>query len=104
MNDEPSLVGCCGLYCSACAIYQQLIKKRAIQLLEVLNAYQFQEIAKEAKEWDPKLAFYPQFEDVLQSLMKMFGEYPWLSGRWWTTSLRDQRVLQGKRILHMRGM
>jgi len=24
----------------------------------------------------PKLAHYPQFEDVLQSLMKMFGECP----------------------------
>ncbi|MCK4477724.1 DUF3795 domain-containing protein [Candidatus Bathyarchaeota archaeon] len=76
MSDGPSLVGYCGLYCGACAIYQQMIRKRALQLLEVLNAYQFREIAKEAKEWDPKLAFYSQFEEVLQSLMKMFGECP----------------------------
>jgi len=76
MVDESSLVGYCGLYCGACAIYQQMIRKRGIQLLEVLDAYHFREIAKEAKEWDPKLAHYPQFEDVLQSLMKMFGECP----------------------------
>jgi len=76
VSDEPSLVGYCGLYCGACAIYQQTIKKRGKQLLEVLSAYQFREIAKEAKEWDPKLGHYPQFEEVLQSLMKMFGECP----------------------------
>ena len=76
MVDESSLVGYCGLYCGACAIYQQMIRKRATQLLEVFDAYQFREIAKEAKEWDAKLAFYPQFEEVLQSLMKMFGECP----------------------------
>jgi len=71
-----SLVGYCGLHCGACAIHQQAIRERALRLLEVLNAYQFREIAEEAKEWDPKLAFYPQFEDVLQSLMKKFGECP----------------------------
>jgi len=76
MSDESSLVGYCGLYCGACAIYQQMVKKRAEQLLEVLNAYQFREIAKEAKEWDPNLGHYSQFEEVLQSLMKMFGECP----------------------------
>ncbi|UCH32243.1 MAG: DUF3795 domain-containing protein [Candidatus Bathyarchaeota archaeon] len=76
MVDESSLVGYCGLYCGACAIYQQMIRKRGTQLLEVLDAYQLGEIAKEAKEWDPNLAHYPQFEDVLQSLMKMFGECP----------------------------
>jgi len=76
MSEESSLVGHCGLYCGACAIYQQMIKKRGKQLLEVLNAYQFREIAKEAKEWDPKLKHYAQFEEVLQSLMKMFGECP----------------------------
>jgi len=76
MSDKPSLVGYCGLYCGACAIYQHMIKNRALQLLEVLNAYQFREIAKEAKEWDPNLEYYPQFEGVLQSLMKMFGECP----------------------------
>jgi len=74
MNDESGLVGYCGLYCGACAIYQQMIKNRAKQLLEVLDAYQFREIAKEAKEWAPSLAHYTEFEDVLQSLMKMFGE------------------------------
>ncbi len=74
MGEESGLVGYCGLYCGACAIYQQMIKKRGMQLLEVLNAYQFSEIAKEAEEWDPKLAHYPEFEDVLRSLMKMFGE------------------------------
>ena len=76
MSNKQSLIGYCGLYCGACAIYQQMIRNRAMQLLEVLGAYQFREIAKEAKEWDPKLAFYPQFEDVLESLMKMFGECP----------------------------
>ncbi len=65
MGEESGLVGYCGLYCGACAIYQQMIKKRGMQLLEVLNAYQFPEIAEEAKEWDPKLAHYPEFEDVL---------------------------------------
>ncbi|UCH31649.1 MAG: hypothetical protein JSV05_09210 [Candidatus Bathyarchaeota archaeon] len=55
------------------AIYQQMIRERGTQLLEVLDAYQLGEIAKEAKEWDPKLAYYSQFEDVLQSLMKMFA-------------------------------
>ncbi len=74
MNGESRLVGYCGLYCGACAIYQQMIKNRTMQLLKVLDAYQFREIAKEAKEWSPKLAHYPEFESVLQSLMKMFGE------------------------------
>jgi len=76
LGDELSLVGYCGLHCGACAIYQRMIKNRAMQLLKVLDAYQFREIAKEAKEWDPKLEYYPQFEEVLQSLMKMFGECP----------------------------
>ena len=64
MSNEQSLIGYCGLYCGACAICQRMIRKRGMQLLEVLNAYQFREIAKEAKEWDPKLAFYPQFEEA----------------------------------------
>jgi len=51
-----------------------MIRKTGMQLLEVLDALKFREIAEEAKEWDPKLAFYPQFEGVLESLMKMFGE------------------------------
>ena len=76
LDDRLSLVGFCGLYCGACAIYQKTIKERATQLLEVLDAYQLREIAKDAKEWDPRLGYYPQFEDVLKSLMKMFGECP----------------------------
>lgn len=76
MSDESSLVGYCGLYCGACVIHQQMIKNRAMQLLEVLDAFQLREIAKEAKEWAPKLAHYPEFEEVLQSVMKMFGECP----------------------------
>lgn len=42
MVDDSSLVGYCGLFCGACAIYQQMIRKRGIQLLEVLDAYQLQ--------------------------------------------------------------
>lgn len=76
MSDESSLVGYCGLYCGACVVYQQMIKNRAMQLLEVLDAFQLREIAKEAKEWAPKLAHYTEFEEVLQSVMKMFGECP----------------------------
>ena len=73
MNDQSSLIGYCGLYCGACAIYQQIIKKHAVQLLEVLNAYQFQEIAEEVKEWFPELANYQEFENVLSSLINVFG-------------------------------
>lgn len=76
MNSEPSLVGYCGLHCGACAIHQGMIRNRAMQLLEVLSAYQLRDIAKEAKEWAPELAYYQQFEEVLQALMKMFGECP----------------------------
>ncbi len=75
MSDE-SLIGYCGLHCGACAIHQQTIKKRAMQLLDVLNAYRFREIAEEAKEHLPALSSYPQFEDVLGTLMETFGECP----------------------------
>jgi len=58
MNSEPSLVSYCGLYCDACAIRQGLIRNRGMQLLEVLSAYLFRDVAKEAKEWAPELAYY----------------------------------------------
>ena len=74
MGKEESLVGYCGLYCGACAIYQKLIRNRVAQLLDVLNAYQFREIAKETARFAPEFQYYPQFEKVCEGLARMFGE------------------------------
>ena len=74
MGKEGSLVGYCGLYCGACAICQKLIKNRVAQLLEILHAYQFRDIAKEIAKFAPEFQHYPQFEEVCKGLAKMFGE------------------------------
>lgn len=66
------LAGYCGLYCGACDIYQQRISQSGSELKNVLDAYGFNEIAKQV----PGLEDYETFYKVLDNIITIFGQCP----------------------------
>ena len=77
MSGGPrNLVGYCGLYCGACGIHQGKIKQAVENLRGVIGAYGFDKIMPELAKWEPAFQHYPEFENVMNGLTKMFGECP----------------------------
>lgn len=77
MSRNPkNLAGYCGLYCGACGIYQGRIKHAVGNLRNVIGAYGFDKIHPELAKWEPSFEHYPQFEKVMDGLIKLFGECP----------------------------
>jgi hypothetical protein len=70
------IIGYCGLYCDACGIRQGRIKKAVENLRNVIGAYGFDKIMPELAKWEPSFQHYPEFEKVMDGLVKLFGECP----------------------------
>jgi hypothetical protein len=75
-KNPKELVGYCGLYCGACGIYQGRIKEAVENLRKVIGAYGFDKIAPELAKWEPSFKHYSEFNDVMNGLVKLFGECP----------------------------
>jgi len=73
-TDLASFVGYCGLYCNACGIRQEKIKGAVNTLREVVAAYGFDKIMPELAEWEPSFKHYKEFNQVMNGLVKMFGD------------------------------
>jgi len=71
-----SLVGYCGLYCGACGIYRERIKKAVENLRGIIRAYGFDKFASELAKWEPAFQHYAEFENVLDGFVKVFGDCP----------------------------
>jgi len=75
-ENSKSLVGYCGLYCGACAIYQGKIKHAVENLRKLIKAFGFDKFISELSQWNPAFQHYPKFEKVMNALEEMFGECP----------------------------
>ena len=74
MNEiAKNLVGYCGLYCSACGIYQGKIKQTVENLRKAISTYGVDKIALEFVNWEPAFQHYAEFEKVLEGFVKIFG-------------------------------
>jgi hypothetical protein len=70
------LVGYCGLYCNACGIRQGKIRRAVENLRSTITAYGFDKIMPELSQWEPSLKHYNEFEQVMNGLVKLFGDCP----------------------------
>jgi len=70
------MIGYCGLYCGACGIYQGRVRNAVENLRKVVNAYGFGRMAAELANWEPAFQHYAEFEEVLDGLVKLFGNCP----------------------------
>ena len=75
-KDPSSLVGYCGLYCNACGIHQGKIKTAAKNLRDIIAAYGFDKLMPELAKWEPSFAHYEEFNQVMDGLVKLFGDCP----------------------------
>lgn len=69
-------VGYCGLYCNACGIRQEKIKTAVKNLNNIITAYGFDKIMPELSQWEPSFKHYKEFEQVMNGLVKLFGDCP----------------------------
>ena len=74
LTASKSLVGYCGLYCGACIKYQRKMKQAVGNLREVINALEVAKMASEIAKWEPAFQHYVEYENVLDVLVKLFGE------------------------------
>ena len=75
-TDPASLVGYCGLYCNACGIRQEKIKTAVNNLRDIVAHYGFDKIMPELAKWEPSFEHYDEFNQVMNGLIKMFGDCP----------------------------
>jgi len=75
-TDLSSLVGYCGLYCNACGIRQQKIKGAVDNLRGIVATYGFDKIMPELANWEPSFKHYKEFDQVMDGLVKLFGDCP----------------------------
>jgi len=71
-----SAVSYCGLYCNACGIRQQKIKTAVNNLRDIIAAYGFDKIMPELAKWEPSFKHYNEFDQVMNGLVKLFGDCP----------------------------
>ena len=71
-----SAVSYCGLYCNACGIPQQKIKTAVNNLRDIIAAYGFDKIMPELAKWEPSFKHYNEFDQVMNGLVKLFGDCP----------------------------
>lgn len=72
--DSADLVGYCGLYCNACGIRQGKIKTAVNNLRNIIAAYGFDKVIPELDDWEPSFKHYDEFSQVMNGLVKMFGD------------------------------
>lgn len=75
-TDASSFVGYCGLYCNACGIRQEKIKKAVDNLRSIIAHYGFDKMMPELANWEPRFKHYSEFNQVMDGLVKMFGDCP----------------------------
>ena len=75
-TDPSSLVGYCGLFCNACGIRQGKMKTAVNNLRDILATYGFDKIMPELSRWEPSFKNYKEFDQVMDGLVKMFGDCP----------------------------
>ena len=75
-TDLASLVGYCGLYCNACGIRQGKIKTAVNNLRDIIAVYGFDKMMPELAKWEPSFKHYDEFNQVMDSLITMFGGCP----------------------------
>jgi len=75
-TDASSFVGYCGLYCNACGIRQEKIKNAVNNLRGIIAYYGFDKMMPELAKWEPSLKHYSEFNQVMDGLVKMFGDCP----------------------------
>lgn len=75
-TDPASLAGYCGLYCNACGIRQEKIKTAVNNLRDILAVYGFDKMMPELAEWEPSFNHYNEFDQVMNGLVKLFGDCP----------------------------
>jgi len=75
-TDLSNLVGYCGLYCNACGIRQQKIKTAVNNLRRIIAAYGFDKLMPELANWEPSFKHYKEFDQVMDGLVKLFGDCP----------------------------
>ena len=73
-ESPANFVGYCGLYCNACGIRQGKIKTAVNNLRDTIAAYGFDKIMPELANWEPSLKHYNEFSQVMDGLVKMFGD------------------------------
>ena len=74
--DLSSLIGYCGLYCNACGIRQHKITTAVNNLRGIITAYGFDKIMPELANWEPSFKHYEEFDQVMDGLVKLFGDCP----------------------------
>jgi len=74
--NPQNLAGYCGLYCGACGICQGKIRQAVENLRKIIGYYGFDKITSELAKWEPAFQHYKEFENVLDGLIKIFGECP----------------------------
>ena len=75
-TDPASLVGYCGLYRNACGIHQEKIKTAVNNLRDIVAHYGFDKIMPELAKWEPSFKHYDAFNQVMNGLIKLFGDCP----------------------------
>jgi len=69
-------IGYCGLFCNACSIRQGKIKHAVENLHKVIKAYGFDKVMPDLAKWEPSMQHYGEFDNVMEGLVKLFGECP----------------------------
>ena len=72
-TDPVRLVGYCGLYCNLCGIRQEKIKTAVNNLHDIVARYGFDKMIPELAKTEPSFKHYNEFNEVMSSLVKMFG-------------------------------
>jgi len=75
-SNPADFVGHCGLYCNACGIRQGKIKNAVKNLHNIIASYGFDRIMPELSQWEPSFKHYNEFEQVMNGLVKLFGDCP----------------------------
>jgi len=76
MTEPRELVAYCGLYCGACAIYQGRFKERVESLRSLIRRFGLDKIMDQLAGLDPAFKHYPEFEQVMEALVRVFGSCP----------------------------
>lgn len=75
-TDSSNFVGYCGLYCNACGIRQGKIRTAVKNLRSIISHYGFDKMMPALAKWEPSFQHYGEFTQVMDGLVKMFGECP----------------------------
>jgi hypothetical protein len=75
-TDLVNLIGHCGLYCNACSIRQGKIKAAVNNLRDIIAAYGIDKSMPDLANWDPGFKHYDGFKQVMEGLVKIFGDCP----------------------------